>query len=226
VRAPESERELLDRARALAGRTFAEIAARLALEVPASLARAKGFVGQLVEKALGATASSRPIPDFHTLGIEVKTLPIDRAGRPTESTYVSRLELSPTRDSRWESSALRGKLARILWVPVEADPSTAIAARRFGTAVLWSPSAEEERQLRADYEEMLELVAHGFVDSITAHRGKVLQIRPKAANAKMRAPGIDDEGGTRMTLPRGFYLRRKFTAEILERYFGPPENMG
>lgn len=224
MRAPESERELLERASALVGRSIAEIAGRLEVGVPASLARAKGFVGQLVEKALGAGAGSRPIPDFEQLGIEVKTLPVDLAGRPVESTYVSRLELRPTRDSRWESSALRGKLARVLWVPVEADRGLAIGARRFGTSILWSPNAEEEEALRRDYEEMLELVAHGFIESITAHRGEVLQIRPKAANARVRARGLDDEGGQRMTLPRGFYLRARFTARILERYFAPREN--
>lgn len=224
VHAPESERELLQRAAAFAGRSIGELAARFDVAVPASLARAKGFVGQLVEKALGASAGSKPIPDFEQLGIEVKTLPVDQSGKPTESTYVSRLELRPTRDSRWESSALRGKLARVLWVPVEADRGVAIGARRFGTAILWSPNADEEAALRRDYEEMLELVAHGFIETITAHRGEVLQIRPKAANAKVRAKGLDDEGGQRMTLPRGFYLRARFTAQILERYFAPREN--
>lgn len=223
MRAPETEQELLERARAIAGRTIAEIAARCDVEVPSSLARAKGFVGNLVERALGAPLSSRPTPDFAELGVELKTLPIDTSGRPIESTYVSIVDVTAERDAQWETSRLRAKLARILWMPVEAEASIAVAARRFGTALLWSPSSEEEQVLRADYEELLDVIAHGFIDSITAHRGTALQIRPKAANAQARTRGVDPDGGASSTLPRGFYLRPSFTAKILEQVFGPPE---
>lgn len=65
----EAERELLERARRLAGRRIAEIAESLGLEVPADLRRHKGWVGNLIEKALGVTAGSAPVPDFEPLGI-------------------------------------------------------------------------------------------------------------------------------------------------------------
>ncbi len=226
MRAPESESELLRRARSFAGRSIGDVARTFELEVPSSLVRAKGFVGRLVETALGAEASTRPLPDFEELGVEVKTIPIDRRGLPLESTYVSRVSLAPSRDLVWNTSSLKAKLTRVLWVPVEGERTKRISARRFGTALLWSPSPDEEELLRADYEELVQLIALGFVDSITAHRGKILQIRPKAATSAARAPGVDDEGGKRLTLPRGFYLRSKFTASILERYFGPPEHTG
>lgn len=226
MRAPESESELLLLARSLAGRTIGEIAVRFGLEVPSTLARAKGFVGQLVERALGAPNSTRPLPDLEALGVEIKTIPIDHRGVPIESTYVARVALTPSRDLVWDTSSLKAKLARVLWMPVEGEKRKLIAQRRFGTALLWSPTPEEEAQLRADYEELVQLVALGFVDSITAHRGKYLQMRPKAATASVRARGVDEDGGQRLTLPRGFYLRSKFTASILANYFGPPENKG
>lgn len=219
VGSPATEAEVLARARALAGRTLAEVAARAGVEVPASLSYAKGFVGRVVEMALGLLATNRAEPDFLELGVEVKTLPLNRDGRPRESTYVTTVELAPQRDLRWETSAVRKKLMRVLWVPVEAEKDLAIGARRIGTAFLWSPDAEEEHALREDYEELVGLIAEGWVESITAHRGRVLQIRPKGANAEEMTIGVDDEGGQRRTLRRGFYLRPSFTDALLLRQF-------
>ncbi len=79
---PESERELLERAERLAGWTLAEIALDLKTRLPSDLKRAKGWIGELIERALGASAFSLPEPDFPRLGIELKTIPADRAGRP------------------------------------------------------------------------------------------------------------------------------------------------
>ncbi|MCK6549705.1 DNA mismatch repair endonuclease MutH [Myxococcota bacterium] len=216
---PSSEAELLARARAIAGRTFEWLAAEQGRDVPEDLRRAKGWVGQLVETALGATASTRPTPDFDVLGVELKTIPIDRDGRPRESTYVCTAPLAEIARVEWEASPIRAKLARVLWIPVEADPATPLARRRVGSPLLWSPSPEEDAILRADFEELASLIAHGFVDSITAHRGRWLQLRPKAKDASVRTWGLDDAGAPERTLPRGYYLRRTFTERLLERYF-------
>ena len=66
---PRDEDELLARAHALAGRSLRGIAAEQGRPVPASLKAAKGFVGQLIEVALGADASTLPLPDFVELGV-------------------------------------------------------------------------------------------------------------------------------------------------------------
>ena len=60
--APASEQELVERAEALAGLSLRELAERWAVPVPPDLRRAKGFVGGLVERALGASAGSRAPP--------------------------------------------------------------------------------------------------------------------------------------------------------------------
>lgn len=120
---PQSEAELLSRARALAGVTLGELSTRLGLSAPPDLRRAKGFVGQVVEAALGATAGSRAQPDFAEIGVELKTLPVDRRGRPAESTFVCTIDLGEVGDVEWEHSWVRRKLSRVLWVPVEGERS-------------------------------------------------------------------------------------------------------
>ncbi|MFT5521994.1 MAG: DNA mismatch repair protein MutH, partial [Enterobacterales bacterium] len=88
ISAPENTEQLLQRVQTIAGMNLASLAQSLNIQVPEDLRREKGWVGQLLEKVLGATAGNKPEPDFVGLGIELKTLPIDARGFPSESTYV------------------------------------------------------------------------------------------------------------------------------------------
>lgn len=219
---PRSETELLQRARDLAGLTLGCLAARLHRPVPDDPRRAKGWSGELIERALGAHAGSAPEPDFAVLGVELKTIPVDRHGRPRESTHVCTVPMTAHAGLTWETSLVRRKLARVLWVPVEAKPAIAIAGRRIGQAILWSPDPAQEAQLRTDWEELMEMVALGRVAEITGGHGTCLQIRPKAADGRVRAAAIDARGETGVALPRGFYLRPTFTAAILRTAYALP----
>ncbi len=90
-----SEEELLEKANWLAGFTLGEIAHQLNIDVPLDLRRDKGWVGQLIETALGAKAGSKPEQDFAHLGIELKTIPINHKGFPLETTFVSLAAADP-----------------------------------------------------------------------------------------------------------------------------------
>lgn len=222
VSAPATEAELLGRARALSGLSLEELAARHGRSVPDSQLRAKGFIGQLLEQALGATASSRAQPDFEALGIELKSLPVDARGRPKESTFVCTIALTEIGDVEWERSRVRRKLSRVLWVPVQADRSLPLARRRIGEPLLWSPDAEEEAALRFDWEELAGIIGRGDVEAITGHLGKHLQVRPKAKDSSVRRRGFDEDGAYFEAPPRGFYLRTSFTARLLEKHYALP----
>lgn len=217
--APRSEAELEARAAEIAGMTLAQLARRIGRTVPREPRRGKGFAGQLAEAALGASAGSLSEPDFQRIGVELKTVPVGADGRPLESTYVCTVPLEPGPAPHWHDSAVRRKLARVLWLPVEARRELPLAQRRIGSAMLWSPDAAEEAGLRADWEELMELVALGQATRITAHQGVCLQVRPKAADASARTWGVDERGVRVRTLPRGFYLRTSFTAAVLARRY-------
>lgn len=212
---PANEGELLERARALGGRTVPEVAAMLDVPLPRSLARAKGFVGQLTERALGGGCDSRPGPDFAELGIELKTLPVDGTGRVRESTFVCTAPIGDAAELDWEHSRVRAKLARVLFVAVRADLPP--AERRFGAAWLWSPDVDEAAQLRADWEELMGLIGAGEIEAIDATRGEILQLRPKGANAAVRTVAYDADGAPMLSQPKGFYLRARFTGALIEK---------
>ena len=213
---PTTAEELLARARALAGLPLADIAARFAIAVPPDLRRDKGWLGQLIERALGAESGSLAQPDFPQLGIELKTLPFGSDGLPTESTWVCTAHLLPGELPIWQHSLVRAKLAHVLWLPVEDRDELPLRERRIGSAFLWQPDADTEAQLQRDYEEIAEKIQLGEVESISAHHGEYLQLRPKAANASILTDAIGPDGVLVKTLPRGFYLRRSFTRLILQ----------
>lgn len=216
---PLSEADLLANAEGIAGLTLGELAMQLGLAVPSSLHAAKGWVGQLIEQCLGATAASLPEPDFQHIGVELKTLPINRQGQPQESTYVCTVPLLENTGLKWETSWVRRKLQRVLWMPVEADATLPIAARRIGMALLWTPSLQQEAVLKQDWEELMELIVTGKLAQISAHHGTWLQIRPKAANARALCTTFDEQGIPTETLPRGFYLRPAFTRSLLAEHY-------
>lgn len=216
---PQNEAELMRQASRLAGYTLSELAALAGLPIPPDLRRDKGWIGILLELWLGASAGSKPEQDFAAIGVELKTIPIDRSGRPLETTFVCVAPLTGNTGVTWETSHVRHKLKRVLWVPVEGERAIPLGERRIGTPLLWSPSEEEEEQLKRDWEELMDLIVLGQVEHITARHGEVLQLRPKAANSRALTEAVGAHGEPILTLPRGFYLKKPFTAALLARHF-------
>lgn len=220
---PSSEAELMQRARALAGRSLAEVAAEFGRQVPEESRRGKGFAGALCELALGGDAGSRAVPDFQQLGIELKTIPVSRSGKPLETTFVCTIPMDAVADTEWRQSRTYKKLRRVLWVPLLAERSIPLPSRMFGSAFLWSPDAEEEAALRFDWEEATGLIGRGRAHELSGRLGRVLQVRPKAAHGGVRRWLRTHEGEASYELPRGFYLRPEFTAGLLRRHLVMPE---
>ncbi|TNF38280.1 MAG: DNA mismatch repair endonuclease MutH [Deltaproteobacteria bacterium] len=217
---PASEAELLARARRVAGRRLADLASEHHVRVPEHLRSHKGWVGNLLEVTLGARAGSKPVPDFEHLGVELKTLPIGKNGRPRESTFVCVAPVDLMHELTWETSHVRRKLHKVLWVPVQADPDLPVAERRVGMPLLWSCDTDPDAAvLREDWEDLTEQIRLGYIDAITGHRGRALQLRPKALTAAETRLTVGEDGWQVPTRPRGFYLRATFTATLLARHY-------
>ena len=215
--------ELLQRAAALRGKTLGAILAELGLSASHDPLRTKGSAGETMERALGATGGSTRVHDFPELGVELKTIPINVDGTPLESTYVCTLSLVDAESQEWETSWVRAKLARVLWVPTVGEHGLAWQERKVGAPLLWQPTPEQEDVLRGDFDDVVGLIGIGRIEDLTAHRGRWLQVRPKAKDGSVRtmAYGVDNEAIA--TIPRGFYLRARFTGALLANPEALPE---
>ena len=207
---PRNEADLLARAHALRGATLERLATGLAGGL-----HQKGKIGEAVERALGATGGSGAVQDFPHLGVELKTIPVSNSGIPHESTFVCAVRIADADQLDWSSSWARAKLSRVLWVPVVGPKRGNAAERRVGTPLLWSPTAGQARVLRDDFDEIVGLIGVGRVEDVSAHLGRWLQLRPKAANGSVRTIAFAQDGEIVETVPRGFYLRSSFTGALL-----------
>ncbi|TQV73603.1 DNA mismatch repair endonuclease MutH [Aliikangiella marina] len=212
---PKTNDELSRRAERMAGKTIGQVAEELAIEVPENLRRKKGWQGQFIELALGANAGNLSQPDFIDLNIELKTLPIDYAGKVLESTYVCVLNLADTTIQTWPDSPVFRKLQHVLWVPIARDKNQSVVESKIATPFLWRPSRTDFDIIRQDWENAMEMVSLGRVDQLNARQGEYLQVRPKAANSRALTRTYNSEGKQIETLPRGFYLRPSFTQKVL-----------
>jgi len=216
---PESEDELIKRGLHLAGKTLGVLAKEYGVGIPTNLTSAKGWVGQFLEKLLGATAKSKPKPDFELLDIELKTIPVSLEGKPCESTYVCHISLCQLSSMTWLQSLVKRKLSKVFWVPVAQGESVSLPDRILGTPLLWSPTHEQEAVLKSDWEELTDMIALGQLEEIKGSMGTYLQVRPKAANSRSTCWGLNSKGELFLTLPRGFYLRSGFTENILKEHY-------
>lgn len=208
---PRDLDELRARATALTGRPLAELAAALSMPASGPMRRRKGKAGQLIERALGASAGSRPTPDFAALGVELKTVPVDARGRALESTFVCSLNLATADRTEWAGSRVRAKLAHVLFIPIDQTPPSPVV----GAPTFFRPTAAQEALLRADFEEIVERIALGRIEGLTAHVGAWLQLRPKAAHGAVRTLAYGEDDQPLATIPRGFYLRARCVEAIL-----------
>ena len=222
--APEAEgltadlAALLAHARALVGVELAELADRMELPVPVGAAHTKGWSGQIIERELGVESQGPDGgPDFAELGIELKTVPVGPDGVPRESTAVCQIDPVEIAGESWETSAVRRKLARVLFVALEVPAAArSVGDRRVSRVVLWSPSAADEGVLRADFELFVrDYFRRGRTEEITGHLGRVLQVRPKGRNAADTRAAFGPDGRPTRVGKCGFYLRPGFVAEIL-----------
>ena len=198
-------------ARGWAGRVVDDVA-----PAKSTAAWNKGGVGQRLEAALGLSPRFDDVDDPLS-GVEVKTLPfrVDTDGRPRilEATFVTSATASDLVHETWTTSRAKKKLTRLLFIPVERSTG------RIGTSFLYEPDASMLAVLRADWEDLADLVARGLGFACSSRRGTILHLRPKAKDASVVTHvDVVDEDDVALR-PQGFYLRRTFTQALVDALF-------
>jgi len=224
IHAPKNIQELQQRCQQINGQTLGQLATALQFNIPADLLHAKGWVGQLLEAALGATAASKAMPDFPDLNIELKTIPINAQSKPLESTYVCSVPIKNSMQS-WRESWVYNKLKHVLWIPIISNPELTIQQRIICAPIFWQMPEDIEEILRTDWEELMEMLQLGYAQKLSAKFGTYLHIRPKAANSRVLIDYVNAEGELTKIVPKGFYLRPSFTQAILNNYLAQQKTL-
>jgi DNA mismatch repair protein MutH len=197
---------------------LADVADGLAMPVPIGKVRTKGWSGQVIERELGAGDGVAQGPDFATLGIELKTVPVHGNLIPLESTAVCHIDPVAIAGESWATSYARSKLSQVLFIALDTvKGARSVGERRVVAVRLWIPSPSEESALRADFELFVrDYFRRGRSAQITGHLGQVMQVRPKARNASERRAAFGPDGQPVRIGRCGFYLRPAFVCGILQ----------
>jgi DNA mismatch repair protein MutH len=157
IKPPSSTVELMLLCEQIAGHSLVELADLAAIPMAKDLRTNKGWVGQLIEWHLGATAGSKPEQDFKHLGIELKTIPVDHTGKVLETTFVCSAPILNTTNLTWANSNVRNKLSKVLWVPVQGERDIPLSDRIVGNSFLWSADVQQESLLADDWNEIISI---------------------------------------------------------------------
>ena len=144
-------------------------------------------------------------------------MPVTPALVPLESTAVCQIDPIAIAGESWETSYVRAKLARVLFVALEVpEGARSVGDRRVAAVTLWAPAPADDAVLRADFELFVrEYFRRGRAAEITGHLGAALQVRPKGRDAADLRDAYDADGRPTRIGKMGFYLRPAFVGRIL-----------
>jgi len=164
----ESESELLAFAKKLEGRRFSEISTSIGLLDESHRKHTKGVAAKVIEtEYFGIPVNSSELPDFQTLGIELKVSPL---------RYVDRVDLYTTKERNvikmvdyneissnlhWTQNKISTKLNRVLYILYLHDNSVNAWDWKVVKTFLWSPSPMQEENIQNDYTIMRSKVLAG-----------------------------------------------------------------
>ena len=209
---------LLAHARALVGVELGELADALGLPVPVGRVRTKGWSGQVIEHELGVAIGGARGPDFAALGIELKTVPVTPALVPLESTAVCQIDPIAIAGESWDTSYVRAKLARVLFVALEVPPGArSVGERRVAAVRLWSPGARRggARCAPTSSCSCATISAAGAPPRSPATSAPCCRCAPRGATPPTCATPTTPTAARRASARCGFYLRPAFVARIL-----------
>lgn len=212
------EKQLLKTLKYLNNFTLGEIASQLSIRLPKNLKKDKGFVGKLIEMYLGLRVNNKIEQDLPNLGIELKTISLERKKVPSSKVFICSVPLIRNTGLIWENSYFYKKIKKIIWIPVLKNSFNSLKHCRIVHPFLWFPSFKDLKILKKDWEEYMDLIVLGKVETIGAKLGQFLQVCIKSKNKTTYTNAIGRLGELILTHPRSFYFRKEFVETILKKY--------
>lgn len=210
-----TEAEIVDRAAAMPGRSFAELATVPGLS-EASSPHTKGRVGVAAEAYFGMEADGLPEPDFRSAGIELKTVPLRPRNDEVlvkERAFISMIDYHRLVDEDWATASVRRKLSRILFVYYDWRPRAPLGELVVSDVVLWSPTPELMTAFGQDWRAVRDLVRAGRASEISESHGSVLVAATKGPGGP---PSRTQPYSSELARQRAWALKPAFLRALLE----------
>ena len=212
--APENEEDLIKRAFSLTGKKIVELCEPFNKFFNEKSKKSKGYLGKILEMYLGASAGNLPIPDFPNLKIELKILPLNKNMLPKSNVKICYNSNMPTQSNyKWDSSIVKLKLNKVLWIPIEADSSIPLRERRICHPFL-SHLKDYENIIKEDYKNITYFLFSGKMEYISANLGKYLILQSISSNKNL-TNYFNFDGDLIRTNFKAFYLKKNYLRKII-----------
>jgi DNA mismatch repair protein MutH len=206
---------ILARASLLEGRVLGDVAGASFIALQAK--RGKGEVGAAIEHFFGIPPNSRAEADFPGAGIELKAVPLWRAGRGLrvkERTVISMIDFDGLVLESWDRASVRKKL-NILFVFFEHIIDMPKTSFPFSGILYWEPDTPTEGFIRADWKRVVTKVRHGLAHELSEGDGSILGPCTKGADSSVLRSQPFSKVRAR---PRAFALKPSFTLDLYNRF--------
>ncbi|QTM69425.1 hypothetical protein HIC20_00665 [Buchnera aphidicola (Hormaphis cornu)] len=137
---------------------------------------------------------------------------------PINNTFICPVPLINNTGLIWNDSYCYSKIKKILWIPILKKKTSSLKYFKILKPFLWSPSSEDMKILKKDWEEFMDLIILGNFKKITSEFGQFLHICIKSKNKNILTKAIGNLGEYTKTNPISFYFRKKFVLSILKKY--------
>jgi DNA mismatch repair endonuclease MutH len=210
----ETEEALLERAGQLKGKSISEIFQGEINE------KNKGNIGNIIESnGFGIKNNSDARPDFETLGIELKILPLKRLGDKSltvkERTKICLINYKKLIAENWNGSHARHKLNKILFVFHEYDGKYPMNSKILNH-LLYKLEMNEEPLIRSDWERTKKLVDDGLAHTLSESQNRILAASRSGAGklTEDQWPEQPNQTYSRTARQRSFSLKPSYTKTL------------
>ncbi|QJC33052.1 MutH/Sau3AI family endonuclease [Enterobacteriaceae endosymbiont of Donacia semicuprea] len=211
-----NEKMLLLRAQLIKGFNIIDIARWLDYKIPKNIKEDKGIIGKLIEFYLiGKNSYNRLSKDLPYLGIEIKTLTINKKNKVINDNFICSFSLINEKNFIFYKSKLYNKLLKILWIPIIKNINTPYTMNKIGKAFLWEPSNNDKIKLFNDWNNLIKLLILGQIKNINSYNGYILLVKNKSNKTKL-TKAINKNGKVIFITPKSFYFKKKFLNYVLK----------
>jgi DNA mismatch repair protein MutH len=196
--------------------TLKDFAEKFKINVP----NGKSAAATIVKRAIGFKNVGAPIRELDQLGIEVRVIPLrTRDLQPLEAVSFPAFDLKELAIERWEEAELVEYLDRILFIPLlREDRGVNISRAVIGKAFIWSPSDDEWKIIKREWEQYRREVRQGKARTglTKGSRTQIVHVRPHARN---KADTDIDPFGYKV-VKQSFWLNKGFIAKLAKENLG------